>query len=155
VVCSAGCGVIVPDDCARNTVRVVKLSFDGPAVIPTTPEFDLVGYDVTMTIVKEADGEVASACFLVRDDDPWYKLFWAVDDVLDGNIITFSASQTTRTIRGHFSLFAEKDEEVCGVGSLPGTARIQGCSDERTAEIYLQPLGVKGAESERQSVTVQ
>jgi hypothetical protein len=75
-------------------------------------------------------------CYAVRDDDPWYKFFWAIDDVLDANVIAPRNGQTEVTLEGNF-LLEERSGEVCGAGALPGADKVRECSGEDEAEVYL------------------
>lgn len=149
------CGPDIPEECGENVAQVTSIDFAGPSVIATTPEFDFEGYDVTAEIEKTDGDQPATLCLAVRDDDPWTKGPWAVDDVLDANVIVFPARTTRRTLPGHFSLFAKDDDEVCGTGALPGDSTVEGCSGEREAEVYLQPINSEGAESPRHAIRVE
>ena len=102
----------LPEDCGRNVRKVVALDFEGPTVIETTPEFDFTAYDVTITVEKENREDSAQVCYAVRDEDPWYKFFWAVDDVLDANFMVISAGQNSRTFEGHFGKEAEPNRPL-------------------------------------------
>ena len=145
----------LPEDCGRNVRKVVALDFEGPTVIETTPEFDFTAYDVTITVEKENREDSAQVCYAVRDEDPWYKFFWAVDDVLDANFMVISAGQNSRTFERHFTLFAKDDKEVCGRGALPGDLKVEGCSGEREAEVYLDPQGSDGPDSPIHKIRVE
>ena len=147
-----GCMPDVPDNCGENVKKVENIDFRGPNVIPDNPGF--AGYDVTITIQKEVEGESATVCFAVRDEDPWYKFFWAVDDVLDSGLFLFPGDQTTRTNEGVFVLRNEGGE-ICGTGAWhPDFA---GCSDEKEAEVYLQVIepGSTGPDSPIHKIELQ
>ncbi len=132
-----------PEDCGRNVTRVASVDYAGPSTIPSSGA--IVGYSVTMTIERTNPGDVAIACFIVRDEDPWYKFFWAVDDVLAAGFIVFPEGQDTRTMEGHFSLFTfEGDDEICGAGNPSDN---DGCSGEEEAEVYLQTVDSSGPTS--------
>jgi hypothetical protein len=150
----AGCPS-TPEDCGKNVKRVVRIAFDGPAVLQTTSPGDQpgAGYTVTAVIEPQDSTQPAQICYAVRDDDPWTKLFWAVDDVLDANYIMFPVGETQRTFEGHFTL-VEIDGEVCGWGAIPGDAKVKGCSDEDEAEVYLDVIGSDGASSATHSIRV-
>lgn len=149
-----GC-VSIPEECGENVRRVVSIDFSGPGVIQTTPDYDFAGYDVTITVEKVDDNDIARVCYAVRDDDPWYKFFWAVDDVLDANFMVFPPHENTKTLEGQFVLYAKNDDEICGGGALPGDAKVEGCSDESEAEVYLQPIGSEGPESPRHTIRLE
>ena len=125
----------VPDECGTNVRKVEKIDLRGPNIIPKNPGF--VGYDVTIQIQKDDDTKGATVCFAVRDEDPWYKLFWAVDDVLDSGIFLFQSNQNTRTNEGVFVL-RDEGGEICGTGAW--NPEFAGCSDEKEAEVYLQVI---------------
>ena len=150
----SGCRPDIPELCGQNVQKVESMGFSGPSVIETTPDFDFAGYDVTITIEKEDDHESARVCYVVRDDDPWYKFFWAIDDVLDANFMVIPAGENTRTIEGHFALWAKDNDEICGTGALPGDLKVEGCSGEDEAEVYLQPIGSGGSESPMHKIRV-
>jgi hypothetical protein len=144
------CACSGPDGCGQNVAEVVSLSFKGPSRIPADPGW--VGYDVSATIRKVDPKKDARLCYVVRDDDPFYKFFWAVDDVLDANFLAFSSGVDTVSREGQF-LLEVQDGDVCGAGALPGTLQVKGCSGESEAEIYIQPVteasGPTGPESSR------
>ncbi len=140
------CGPDLPDECGENVKRVVHIDFSGPDVIETTPDFDWAGYAVTITIEREDASKPASVCYAVRDEDAWW-----FDDVLDFNIMGFPVTSTgqsdTRTLEGQFVLWAKDDDNVCGDGALPGDFKVEGCSGETEAEVYLQLCGSDGPDS--------
>jgi hypothetical protein len=105
--------------------------------MPSHHPLILAKVQVTITIQKEDDSKGATVCFVVRDQDPWYKLFWGVDDVLDFGIFLFQSDEETRTNEGVFSLI-ENDGEVCGRGAW--NPDFAGCSGEDEAEVYLQVI---------------
>jgi hypothetical protein len=135
-----------PEDCGKNVSKVVGISFSGPSVLPVAPnDVRFAGYAVTMTIERKQESEIAITCFAVRDEDPFYKLFWAVDDVLAAGFMTFPVGVNSRTMEGHFSLYKPQgDDDVCGAGN-PSTS--DGCSDESEAEVYLQTVNASGPTS--------
>jgi hypothetical protein len=134
-----------PEDCGKNVTRVVSVDYAGPSTIPSSGDVVYVGYSVTMTIERTNRDEIATACFIVRDEDPWYKFFWAVDDVLAAGFILFPVGQDTRTMEWHFSLFSpEGEDEICGAG-FPSDE--DGCSGEEEAEVYLQTVDASGPTS--------
>jgi len=143
-----------PEECGENVQKVVSIDFSGPSVIPTTPEYDFAAYDVTITIDKNSDDEPSQVCYAVRDEDPWYKGPWGVDDVLDANIMNFPVGVNTRTLEETFVLWAKNDNEVCGAGALPGDLKVEGCSGEKKAEVYLDPRGSAGQDSPKHDVRV-
>jgi hypothetical protein len=144
-----------PEECKTNVVRVTALAFDGPAALQLHEGDDQAysGYSVAATIEKAQSGEAAIACYAVRDVDPWWKLFWSVDDVLDANFIRFSESATQVNLEEHFTLI-ETNDEVCGFGAIPGKDRVKGCSGEDEAEVYLDVFGPDGDDSSIQSVRI-
>jgi len=131
-----------PEDCGKNVARVVSISYEGPGTVPSSG--DVRGYAVTMTIERSNLDEAAIACFIVRDEDPWYKFFWAVDDVLAAGFILFRVGQDTVTMEGHFALFTVDGDNICGGGN-PSSE--DGCSGEDEAEVYLQTVDASGPTS--------
>jgi hypothetical protein len=138
----------IPEECGMNVADVIRLEFSGPSTIQTTQDYDFAGYDVSVSIAKEDAALPGLICFAVRDNDPWTKGPWAVDDVLDANIILLEPGVTTRTLEGHFVLWAKNDDDICGGGALPGSFKVEGCSGESEAEVYIHSLGVDGRSSE-------
>ena len=141
-----------PEDCLQNVKSVVSLDFSGPNTIELTPQYDFAGYDVTIVVEKEDQNKPARVCYIVRDDDPWTKFLWAIDDVLDASFVLIPAGQNSRTAEGNFVLYAKNDNNICGAGSLPGDLKISDCSGESQAEVYLQ---TEGRESTRHVITLQ
>jgi len=131
-----------PDDCGKNVARVVSVSYEGPSTVPASG--DVRGYAVTMMIERTDPTQDAIACFAVRDEDPWYKFFWAVDDVLAAGFILFRVGQDTVTMEGHFALFSIDGDNICGGGN-PSSE--DGCSGEDEAEVYLQTVDASGPTS--------
>jgi len=121
-----------PASCGENVTRVVSIDFSGPSTVPG--DGTSAGYSVTATIERKDATKAATICYIVRDDDPWYKLLWAVDDVLADGFILFPIDRDTVTIEGNFSLF-DDDDEICGDGWSNDK---NGCSGEGEAEIYVQ-----------------
>ena len=151
-----GCSPGIPEECGENVKKVVSVDFSGPDVIETTPEYDFAGYDVTITIEKDDESKEARVCYAVRDEDPWYKGPWGVDDVLDAASMVIPAGKNTRTVEDQFVLYAGGDDDnVCGAGALPGDAKVEGCSGESAAEVYLQPIGSSGSESPRHTIRLE
>ncbi len=99
--------------------------------------------------------QTATLCYAGRDDDPWTKLIFGIDDVLDTSVILFPGDLATRTMPGFISVLAKNDDEVCGTGALQAGLKVEGCSGEREAEVYLQPIGSEGPESPRHVVRVE
>ena len=98
----AGCPE-VPEQCGENVARVQTISFDGPAVLETRPgEQPWSGYSVTVAVEPVDQSVDWVMCYAVRDDDPWYMLFWAVDDVLDANVIAPRDGRNEVTLEGNF-----------------------------------------------------
>jgi hypothetical protein len=150
----ASCGLFAcvkgPEDCGKNVSKVVRIDFNGPSTIPSSGDIEFVGYSVTMTIERSKPDEIATACFIVRDEDPWYKFFWAVDDVLAAGFILFPVGQDTRTMEGHFSLYKRQGQNnICGAG-FPSDS--DGCSGESEAEVYLQTVNRSGPTSPKSAV---
>jgi len=143
----SGCGPDIPEECGENIKTVVSIDFSGPSVIKTTPDYDFAVYDVTITVEKEDESKAARVCYAVRDDDPWW-----FDDVLDAYFMVIPVGENTRTLEGQFVLWAKDDDNICGAGSLPGDAKVEGCSGENEAEVYLQPIGSGGSESPRHTI---
>src|SRR5688500_15696557 len=86
---AAGLGACTPDapaECGRNVQRVTRLTFTGSPTITTSEDYDFQGYAVTASIDRTHADSIARICYVVRDDDPWIKFFWAVDDVLDASV---------------------------------------------------------------------
>jgi hypothetical protein len=146
----------VPEECGQNVRRVLHLDFKGPQTIKTTAGFDFAEYDVSIVIEKNNPNAAAQACYLVREDDPWYKFFWAADDILDANLVEFPAHQYSLTLKKHFLLWAKGNHDICWTGALLGDLSIGGgCAGEKEAEIYLQPFGSPGSESVRHKIRVK
>lgn len=137
-----------PEMCGKNVAYVNLLNFGGPAVLELREgdEHAFSGYEVIAAITKQQADSAATMCYAVRDVDPWWKLFWGVDDVLDANYIQFTETPTDARLPEHFVL-EERDGEVCGYGSIPGTNRVRGCSGEDEAEVYLDVFGSDGEDS--------
>lgn len=150
----AACSPDAPSQCGQNVEKVVRLDFSGSSTIETAGDDDFEGYAVTVTIVRKDPQETAIVCYAVRDDDPFYKLFWAVDDVLDANFLFLRTQQDTRVFEGNFILEAD-DDEVCGAGAIPGTMKVKGCSGEREAEVYIHPYGSPGPRSPVRAIRLQ
>jgi hypothetical protein len=144
----------VPEECGQNVRRILHLDFNGPTTIKTTSGFDFAEYDVTIIIEKDNPNEAAQACYLVKDEDPWYKLFWAMDDILDANLVEFPAEENSLTLQKHFVLWAKGNHDLCWTGAFLGELNVEGCAGEKEAEIYLQPLGSPGSESIRHKIRV-
>ena len=152
VVAVLGCGPDVPKECGANVKRVTSMDFSGPTVIPSNPGYS--GYDVTISVEKNDDAAPARVCYAVRDDDPWTKLFWSVDDVLDAYFMDIPARETTKTLPGQFVLDIEHGE-VCGWGAIPGSGKVKACSGESEAEVYLETIGSSGPNSPTHDIRVQ
>ncbi len=140
-----------PEDCGKNVSKVVAIDFSGPSVLPVAPNDVLYApYTVTMTIERKNADEIAIACYAVRDEDPFYKLFWAVDDVLAAGFFVFRVGVNSVTTEGHFTLFKPQgDDDICGGGN-PKTS--DGCSGESEAEVYLQNVTASGPTSPKTSI---
>lgn len=142
--------------CGENIASVKSLDFFGANVIPDDPGF--VGYAVTATIEKVDPTKEARLCYAVRDDDPWYKFFWAVDDVLDAYFMHFPSDVSSRRLEGQF-LLENRDDEVCGAGAIPGADKVRDCSGESEAEVYIHPVteadGPVGPDSPQHVIRVQ
>ena len=151
----SGCGPSIPEECGENVQEVVSISFSGPSVIETTPGYDFAGYDVQITVEKKDASKAARVCYAVRDEDPWYKGPWAIDDVLDANSMVVPVGTNTHALEDHFVLWAKDDDNICGAGALPGDAKVEGCSGEEEAEVYLDPQGSAGADSPIRVIRLQ
>jgi hypothetical protein len=147
----AGCPDI-PEQCGENVARVQAISFDGPAVLESRPEGGAwSGYNVTVAVEPVDRNADWVMCYAVRDDDPYYKFFWAVDDVLDANVIAPRDGRTEVTLEGNF-LLEERDDEVCGAGAIPGADKVRDCSGEDEAEVYLDVIGSDGPSSSTRTI---
>jgi hypothetical protein len=141
-----------PQSCGENVTRVVSIDYSGPLTLPEGGSGDnatYIPYSVTATIERQDANKVATICYIVRDDDPWYKFFWAVDDVLADGFITFPIDRNTVTVEGNFSLYAH-DGDICGAG---WTHDNDGCSGEDEAEIYVQYVNHADGPTSPQSPT--
>lgn len=155
-----GCGCLllsacpeIPEQCGENVARVQSISFDGPSVLESRPEGGAwSGYNVTVAVEPVDRNADWVMCYAVRDDDPYYKFFWAVDDVLDANVIAPRDGRTEVTFEGHFIL-EERDDEVCGAGAIPGADKVRDCSGEGEAEVYLDVIGSDGPSSSTHTIS--